>query len=90
MKPVNRHLLINLPEPEVEETTTTFLLPEDYRNTAVQRYTTVSIVSHAEDCKISHHGRCIVETSMIEDVNVSGETYHIIPENYVVLLLEAE
>jgi len=26
---------------------------------------------------------------MIEDISINGELYHIVPENYLVLLLEA-
>jgi len=88
MKPVNRHLLVEVEVEQVEEIQSSFLLPENYRTKDIQRYSIVTIKNYADDCKINHLGRCVVETTMIEDISVDGETYQIIPENYVVLLLE--
>tara|TARA_R110000822_G_scaffold132295_2_gene269497 strand:- start:639 stop:914 length:276 start_codon:yes stop_codon:yes gene_type:complete len=91
MKPVNRHLLVELPIIEEEEkSSSSFLLPEEYRQKTIERYTIVSIKDYADDCKIRHQGKCVVETSMIEDISIGGKTYQIIPENFVVLLLEVE
>ena len=89
MKPVNKNLLINIPVEEVEEKTSTFLLPENYKKKEIERYTVVDILKRADDCeKIHTNCRCVVETSMINEIKVGVETYNIIAENYVVLLLE--
>ena len=89
MKPVNRNLLINIPVEEVEEKSSTFLLPENYKKKEIERYTVVEILERAEDCeKIHANCRCVVETSMINEIKVGTETYNIVAENYVVLLLE--
>ena len=93
MKPVNRNLLIEKCEQEKKESATSaaFLLPEDYKSKAVERYSVVRILSRAEDCeKIHSNGRCVVETSMINEIKVGGEVYNIIGENYVVLILGDE
>ena len=90
MKPVNRHLLI---EPKVEaeeENASPFLLPEGYKTKKIERYEIVTILQHADDCKITHLGQADVEASMIEQIHINSNTYHIIPENYVVLLLETK
>ena len=90
MKPVNRHLLINKKQPEPEERQSTFLLPEDYKKKALERYIAVEIIdiSHDSEKFHDHHvGRtCIVESAMIEEIKHNGNTYNIIGENYVVLL----
>ena len=92
MKPVNRHLLIEIIEEEQEERPygSTFLLPEDYKAKAEERYTAVKIVEVSEDSdkfQEYHRGRlCIVETSMISEIRHADVTYNIIGENYVVLL----
>ena len=90
MKPVNRHLLIELPAEEPEHEQRTFLLPENYKTKEIERYTLVTIVQIADDCeKIHKHligSKCVVETSMIEEVKIGGESYNIIPENFVVLV----
>lgn len=90
MKPVNRHLLIQTMVEVEEESTSTFLLPDNYKTKKVERYERVTILQHAEDCKITHLGDAIVEASMIEEVSIGKDIYFIIPENYVVLLLETK
>tara|TARA_R110000868_G_scaffold28022_2_gene105432 strand:- start:79 stop:351 length:273 start_codon:yes stop_codon:yes gene_type:complete len=90
MKPVNRHLLVEIPVKEVNEEKSAFLLPEDYKITEVERYIKVNIVACADDCKQRWSGAAYVENSMIEDISINGELYHIVPENYLVLLLEVE
>ena len=90
MKPVNRNLLIKLEKQEAREdaSTAAFLLPEDYKSKTVERYSTVEIIERADDCeKIHTNGRCVVETTMINEIKVDGEVYNIIGENYVVLIL---
>ena len=89
MKPVNRHLLVEIPVEEIEEVATTFILPTSFKPQEVERYTKVSIVACADDCKQRYSGEAYVETSMIEDISIEGEMYHIVSENYLVLLLGA-
>ena len=93
MKPVNRNLLIEKCEQEIKESATSaaFLLPDDYKTKAVERYSVVKILKRADDCEkirdILRHDRCVVETSMINEVKVDGKVYNIVGENYVVLVL---
>ncbi len=89
MKPVNRHLLVQIPVKEVKEEEGAFLLPEDYKMAEVERYTKVNIIACADDCKRQYSGEAYVENSMIEDISINGKLYHIVSENYIVLLLEA-
>lgn len=92
MKPVNRNLLIEIPKQEIiEDKTSTFLLPEDYNRKNVERYSIVRILDRARDCdKVIHKDvgtRCVVETTMINEIKIDGEVHNIVGENYVVLLL---
>lgn len=88
VKPTNRNLLIKIPEEKAETEKTTFILPEDY-NRKVERYKLVQVLDRAEDCeKIKENCKCIVETSMINQIKVHGQNYHIVGENYVVLVVE--
>ena len=54
----------------------------------------VKILQRADDCEkirdILRHDRCVVETSMINEVKVGGKVYNIVGENYVVLILGDE
>ncbi len=88
MKPVNRHLLVEMPVVEKEEVATTFILPTSFKPQEVERFTRVQIIACADDCKQQYSGDAYVETSMIEDISINSETYHIVSENYLVLLLE--
>ena len=92
MKPVNRHLLIAIPTEESVEETRTFLLPESYKKKEVERHTLVKIIDISDDCEKFHqyhvNKRCVVETSMINEINAVGCTYSIIAENFVVLVEE--
>ena len=96
MKPVNRNLLIEKCE-EVEEKraeSSAFLLPEDYKSKAIERYSVVRILKRADDYEkiqdILRHDKCVVETSMINEVRIDGKVYNIVGENYVVLVLGDE
>lgn len=90
MKPVNRHLLVEIPaKEEKEDNSSVFLLPDSYREKVVERYTRVRIVACADDCKANYSGEAYVESSMIEAICIDEVYYHIVPENYLVLLLEA-
>jgi len=91
MKPVNKHILVEMisNKTKEEKTTSTFLLPENYKTHHVERYTRVRIIACADDCKANYSGEAYVETSMIEDISINGELYHIVPENYIVLIMEA-
>ena len=90
MKPVNRHLLISIPEKEPESEMRTFLLPEDYKKKEVERHTLVQIVDISDDCEKFHqyhiNKMCVVETSMINEIEAQGYIYNIIAENFVVLV----
>jgi len=92
VKPVNRNLLVEIQKEEPKEThSSTFLLPEDYKRKTVERYSIVKVLQVANDCeKIRHTCRCVVETSMINEINIGNEVYNIIGENYVVLILGDE
>tara|TARA_B100000287_G_C20650610_1_gene786715 strand:- start:831 stop:1115 length:285 start_codon:yes stop_codon:yes gene_type:complete len=93
MYPTNRHLLIEIQKQEpAEERQTTFLLPEDYKKKTDERYTAVKILEVSGDSEKFHQyhrGKtCVVETSMINEIKLKGNTYNIVGENYVVLISE--
>jgi len=91
VKPANRNLLIEIPTEE-EKAESTFLLPDNYKKKETERYTVVRIRDISDDCERTHPyhkgTRCVVETSMIDEIKVDSQTYNIIPENYVVLFVE--
>ena len=91
IKPANRNLLIEIPTEE-EKAESTFLLPENYRKKEIERYTVVKVTDISDDCEKTHQyhigTRCVVETSMINEIKVDSQTYNIVTENYVVLFVE--
>ena len=91
VKPINRNLLIEIPEDEPEEQSSTFLLPQSYKKKETERFTLVRIVDISDDCEKFHQyhtgKHCVVETTMINEINIESQTYNIIAENYVVLVV---
>ena len=82
-KPLNRHILVQLPEPE-EKVKSAFIPPADYTNPP-PKYTVVTVLRAAEDCnlKLDSNEQVVVETSMLQEVNVDEEKFTLILENYV-------
>ena len=84
-KPLNRHLLVQ--KKEVEQTDKPdILLPDGYK-TQKSGYETVKLIRAASDCKLDFTDMTktiVVQSAMIETIEVDGETHHIILENYVV------
>jgi hypothetical protein len=87
-KPLNRHLLVQKKEePELSATDKVdILLPDGYK-TQKSGYETVRLVRAASDCKLNFKNlgrKIVVQSAMIETLELDGETHHIILENYVV------
>jgi hypothetical protein len=71
-KPFNRHLLLAK-------------VTDDYK--VVEDFGTYRVVSRATDCSPSFRTDCkvVVEETMVRSVKLRGETFYLVPENYVVL-----
>ena len=61
------------------------------------KYVMATVLDSAEDCKreavyggalYKEGSKVVVDSSMVEAVSISGETYEIVLENYIVGLLE--
>ena len=90
--PVNRHLVI-LPHTKKNETNTGVILPEDY-SPEEDLYVEATVLAIAKDCsdefdilrnqENNSENRIIVDRSMIKEINLKNETFHVVLENYVV------
>jgi hypothetical protein len=91
--PVNRYILIQPPlapeEPQGNQLG--ILLPDDYAP-VLSAHASVKILDWADDVKLnlSDYGTAIVQRSMIEEIDHSGEVLHVILENYVFGLISDE
>ncbi len=85
--PKNRYLLVQ--SQKQEDADTGVLLPEGYA-LPKDKYVSATVLISAEDCKeeLSTGTKVVVDASMLEEVSVSGQTYEIVLENYIVGLLE--
>jgi len=87
-KPLNRHLLIRKKEkPDMPASDKIDILMPDGYKTKKSGYETVKLVSVAPDCKLDFTNMAktiVVQSAMIETIEVDDETYHIVLENYVV------
>ena len=83
--PCNRNVLLEREDlAEEEKDQMCVLVPEDYKIEPV--HACYSILDYAEDCNISfaHGDKVVVLNSMIEKIEVEGEQFLIVLENYVV------
>ena len=86
--PINRHIQIE-PHDEDQKTLSGVLLPEDY-SPDKQKYITATVLAISSDCSspvkqaLSGGSKIIIDRSMAEEIVLSGNTYHIILENYIV------
>jgi len=88
--PKNRHLLIEIVE-DKEESSSTILVPEDYRAASLKQYQTVNILATSPHSLDYDPGQqAIVEGHMIKTVSVAGTTYQLVLENAVLALLGDE
>tara|TARA_Y100001973_G_C5150102_1_gene307606 strand:- start:839 stop:1102 length:264 start_codon:yes stop_codon:yes gene_type:complete len=87
MRPCNRYILIK-PTQE-EEDKSVVLVPEDYRP-KTNPHTVAEVLDWSDDVKLQlyENMKVVVNTSMIEEVSVSGKTHHLVLENYVLAVDE--
>ena len=89
MKPYNRHLLIEPEEEEEEQSESVIVLPTDYEKPKSQ-YLVAKVLDFSKDCTAIHHGGdiIVVERRMLHTVDIKGETYYLVLENYIFGRLE--
>lgn len=87
--PVNRHILIEIPEKQAQAEESIIILPDDYKPEE-ERYLEVVAVSAATDVRfdIPERSTLVVDRSMIEEISVCGSIYNVILDNYVVGMIE--
>ena len=96
LKPVNRHLLIVPHFNSENKTESGVFLPEDF-NAEASRFIKATVVDIAEDCSreiksirgstYNENNNIVVDSSMIEEVEVDGKKNYIILENYVIAIM---
>ena len=91
LSPVNRHILIE-PNKVEEEEQPAVLLPEGYKLATNEPYTLAKIIKVAEDCQQRFQTRAglsiLVDSSMVQEVNVNNSTFYLVLENYVLGVFE--
>mgnify|MGYP003331874323 CR=1 FL=1 len=88
-EPVNRYILINIPEPNEEASNLSIILPDDYK-TPDESHLLVSAIRAAADVRfnIQEGSKVVVDRSMIEEIKIDGTIYNVILDNYVVGIVE--
>lgn len=85
--PKNRYLLVQTEKQE--DADSGVLLPEGF-TLSKDKYVVATVLDTASDCKerVTGGTKVVVDSTMLEEVSVSGETYEIVLENYIVGLLQ--
>tara|TARA_A100001011_G_C14256955_1_gene820480 strand:+ start:1152 stop:1478 length:327 start_codon:yes stop_codon:yes gene_type:complete len=90
LKPLNRHLLV-IPHFKEEKTPSGVILPDDYDPERV-RYIEATVIRISPDCSdsirkikynLSDESRIVIDSSMLQEIMVSGKKHYMILENYV-------
>jgi hypothetical protein len=78
-------------EREKKKEQSAILLPDDYSKVE-GRHCTATVLSWASDCRLelSENGSILVDRSMIEEIEHSGEKYYLILDNYVLAKITKE
>ena len=90
-KPVNRYIIVDVPEENPHETTSGILLPEDY-NPTKEKHITVKVLDWAKDVRftefLTKNYEIIVDRSMIEEITINNEKISMILDNYVMGIIK--
>jgi len=89
-KPQNRHLLVLPIEEKQEENNFKILTPVDYKKPE-SPYLLCEVLAVARDCKIKEFNlsdKVAIERRMLHKLDLSGETFYLVLENYVYGRLE--
>ena len=94
--PSNRHLAI-VPHFKKKEEESGFIMPDDYKRD-IPKFIRATVLDTAPDCKgqflklqrglFPDSRDILVDSSMIEEVEINNKKYHLILENYVVGILK--
>ena len=89
LKPLNRHILIDIKKVGEEKPEPLIVLPEDYKPEK-QRYIEVSVLDSAEDVRMSlaTGDKLVVDRSMIEEIVLGPTIYNVILDNYVMGIIK--
>ena len=87
LEPTNRYILVKPIEEKKEETNSMIMLPSDYKKQEAP-HLPCSVVDVAEDSKFFNVYKkddiLIVERRMLEKIELQGNEFYLVLENYVV------
>ena len=85
-KPCNRHVLLKEVEQAPDDTTSTILVPDDYK-VKTSPYGVYTIVATAADCgklrNLSSGAKVVVNDAMVENISVEGQNLVLVLENHI-------
>jgi co-chaperonin GroES (HSP10) len=87
LEPANRHILVKpIPEEAKEETSSSIMLPDDYKKTE-SPYLTCSVLAVAHDSKlidiVANSDIILVERRMLQKIEMKGREFYLVLDNYV-------
>ena len=88
--PVNRHLVIEIPENDDYSSATGILLPEDYSPTQ-EKYRVATVLQWSADVRFADQMtpgcEILIDSSMIQEITAKNEKFTIVLDNYVIGIL---
>tara|TARA_R110002073_G_scaffold14522_1_gene59192 strand:- start:105 stop:398 length:294 start_codon:yes stop_codon:yes gene_type:complete len=88
IEPVNRYILVEPIEEEIQDEQKGFLLPDDYQKPAnPHKVCEVVLANPTNPLGLSPGERIIVESHMVQEIRVGGKMNYLVQENYVIGVL---
>ena len=88
IEPVNRYILVEPIEEEIQDEQKGFLLPDDYQKPAnPHKVCEVVLANPTNPLGLSPGERIVVESHMVQEIRVGGEMNYLVQENYVIGVL---
>ena len=88
IEPVNRYILVEPIEEEIQDEQKGFLLPDDYQKPAnPHKVCEVVLANPTNPLGLSPGERIVVESHMVQEIRVGGKMNYLVQENYVIGVL---
>jgi co-chaperonin GroES (HSP10) len=85
-KPVNRYLLVERVEEELEKENSCILVPDDYKIAKKSAHGVYNVVDASDDCEKvldCKNKKIVVDETMVQKIVLNKEAYYLVLENYV-------
>jgi co-chaperonin GroES (HSP10) len=90
-QPVNRHVLVQMPNTIENTTDSGIVLPADFKPQE-DKHVVATVIAWAEDVRFADlletGSKVVVDKSMIEEIMINNQPIHVVLDNYIIGIME--